>query len=110
VNTPTSRCLAHARKQGWPAGVTERWNPAVKIRHDLFGWIDLVVLREGAIVGVQATSGPNHASRVDKVAGLCAPWCDSGGLAEVWSWSKRGARGKRKLWTLRVEQVEPGTP
>jgi hypothetical protein len=32
-------------------------------------------------------------------------WLGAGAFLAVWSWSKRGARGKRKLWSLREEEI-----
>jgi len=107
VTSPTQRSLAHARAEGWTAAIAERWNPYAKIRQDLLGWIDLIVLRDGEIVGVQTTSGSNHAARRTKI--LASPtydaWRRAGGKAEVWTWAKRGPRGKRKAWSLRVEAL-----
>lgn len=119
--SPTQRTLAECRKRGLTAQVVERWNQHARVRVDLFGVIDLVAivppdgdilsgqqLRAGAILGIQATTGPNHASRRTKI--LAEPrareWVDAGGRLELWSWSQRGAAGKRKLWTLRVETYE----
>lgn len=63
----------------------------------------------GEIIGIQATSGTNHAARREKA--LSEPrlraWIDAGGRFEIWSFSKTGVRGKRKKWTLRTEEVKP---
>lgn len=110
--SPTQRTLAECRKRGWTAQVVERWNPHAKVRVDLFGVIDLIalvpgvgLLDNGRIVGIQACAGASHAARRDKI--LAEPrarqWVESGGLLALWSWSKRGGRGERKLWTLRAE-------
>lgn len=86
--------------------MVEKWNPHAKIRQDLFGWIDLIVLDgEAGVLAVQVTSRSNAASRVSKVrANESFPaWLASGGRAEVWSWAKQGPRGKRKVWNLKRE-------
>ena len=107
--SPTSRTLAELRGLGFEAGVVERRVPnRWDITIDLFGCIDIVAMREGSgIVGIQATSGGNHAARRSK--SLAEPrlraWLASGGRFEIWSWSKAGARGARKLWTLRREEL-----
>lgn len=109
--TPTARTLAECRKRGWTAGVVERWNAHVHILQDLFGCIDIIALTPDGILAIQATGGDGgaHAARVKKI--LAEPrakkWVESGGRFEVWSWAKRGDRGARKLWTLRVEDVAP---
>ena len=103
--TPTARSLAYCRQQGYQAAVVERWIPQARKRVDAFGWIDLLILTGESIAGVQCTSGDNHASRVAKVRELAGPWIACGGVAEVWSWSKQGPRGARKLWRLRREEI-----
>lgn len=107
MSSPTSRTLQWLRKHGYVAGVVERWNPYAKVRHDLFGFIDIVAIASDAIVGVQATSGANHAARVAKIRAEpnFAKWRAAGGRAQVISWSKKGARGKRKTWAVRIEDV-----
>jgi len=109
--SPTARSLAYARSRGWAAGVVERWNQHAMVRHDLFGFIDLVVLDDmgDGPLAVQACAATDHAKRRAKVAAspLLPRWLAQPGRCEVWSWSKRGARGKRKLWDLRREAVLP---
>ena len=105
--SPTQRTLAHCRKAQWTAQVVEKWNPHARIRQDLFGCIDIVVLH-GGILGIQACAGSSHSARTKKA--LAEPrlktWVLSGGMFEVWSWAKRGPRGKAKRWTLRRTSVE----
>ena len=105
--TPTQRTLAECRKRGWIAQVVERWNPHARIRQDLFGCIDIVALTPEGILGIQACAGSSHAARMTKALGeeRMHRWRIAGGKFQVWSWSKRGARGKRKVWTLREEAV-----
>ncbi|HYM95805.1 MAG TPA: hypothetical protein VET26_00755 [Candidatus Sulfotelmatobacter sp.] len=107
--SPTSRSLEYCdEKLGWIAGVVERRIPYKFITIDLFGCIDIVAIAGDRIIGIQATSDDNHASRRTKA--LAEPrlraWLAAGGGFEVWSWGKKGAAGKRKLWTLRREQLE----
>lgn len=68
MSSPTARSLEHLRKQGYLAEVVEKWIPAVKRRKDLYGFIDILAIAPGRIVGVQATSGDNVAARVAKIA------------------------------------------
>lgn len=107
--SPTQRALAHIRKLGHTAQVVERFCAFSKRRIDLFGFIDIVYLDGTNIVGVQVTSGDHHAHRREKI--LAEPkalaWIKHGGKIEVWSFSKRGERGKAKRWTLRCERIHP---
>ncbi len=116
--SPTQRTLAECKRRGWIAGVVERHIPFPRpqgTKIDLFGVIDLVVIVPskfdvGRILAIQATGGSGgvHAARRAKI--LAEPrakaWVDAGGRLELWSWSKRGGAGKRKLWTLRIETYE----
>ena len=113
--TPTARTLAECKRRGWTAQVVEKWNPHARVRQDLFGCIDIVaiappddeILGSPRIIGIQATSnnGGNHAAHRAKI--LAEPrikaWLEAGAALELWSWAKQGPRGKRKVWTLRVE-------
>ena len=116
--SPTQRALAECRKRGYEAQVVERWNWHAKKRVDLFGCIDLVAVTPrhpdpniadmtGAIIGIQVTSGTNHAARIAKIKAepRMAAWAKAGGLVWVWSFAKRGKRGKRKTWALRETEV-----
>ncbi len=105
--TPTKRCMAELRKRGWTAAIVEKWVRFPPPGHhvDLFGVIDIVALTGDGIVGIQASPGSRHAAHRDKI--LAEPrarlWVENGCRLELWSWSMRGAKGKQKRWTLRVE-------
>lgn len=106
--TPTQRTLKYYRDAGFTCAVTEKWNPYAKIRQDLFGFIDLVALIPGRIVGIQTTSGSNHAARREKIRGLpeARKWLETGAEIHIASWAKKKPRGqKRALWALRIEEI-----
>lgn len=105
--SPTQRALAECKRRGWTAQVVERWNQWAKVRQDLFGVIDIVALTDTGILGIQACSGTDHAKRAAKIAAepRAELWKKAGGQLVVWSFSKRGDAGARKLWTLREETV-----
>jgi hypothetical protein len=114
VSSPTARTLAKLREEGWTAQVVERFNPYSKTRVDLGGGIDIVAWSSlgpetlSGIMGVQACAGASHAARRDKLLALPSmrEWVAAGARLEIWSWAKQGARGARKLWTLRREALE----
>jgi len=109
MSSPTQRSLEYCRKQGWIGGVVEKWNQFARVRQDLFGCIDLIVIDdlEQGLLAVQATSGSGHAARRKK--SIAEPrlklWLESPARFEIWSWAKQGPRGKRKVWTLRREPI-----
>jgi hypothetical protein len=103
AKSPTSRTLEECRKRGWTAQKVEWWNAYAKIRIDLFGIIDIVVLDDApGLLGIQATTSDNISARLAKIAESkeAKLWLERGLRLEVWGWAKRGPRGKRKLWTL----------
>ena len=108
--TPTQRSLAHLRKT-WPlVAVVERFNIYAKVRHDLFGFIDILCCGPDGLLAVQTTSGANVASRMAKIrdtpaAAIWLAWPTR--KIVVHGWAKKGPRGARKLWTLREVEIIP---
>lgn len=91
---------------------SESQNPFSGKRKDLFGFIDLVALDpDRGTIGIQVTSGSNHAARRKKILTDCREaalmWLRCNNLIEIWSWSKRKVKrgGKAVRWTPRVEQI-----
>ncbi len=101
--TPTQRTLKHLRESGYLAEVVERWIPGANIRKDLFGFVDVLAVKEGEVLGVQATSRDNVASRVSKIAEHpnVGPVRKAGIRLEVHGWGKM-ASGR---WELRCVDV-----
>lgn len=106
--SPTQRTLKLLRDRGFTCAVTERWNPFAKIRQDLFGFIDIVALRGGKIIGVQCTSRDNIAARSKKIQDLveAQDWSMAGGLIWIIGWGKVGARGERKKVQPRLVRLQ----
>jgi hypothetical protein len=68
VTSPTQRSLEHLREAGYLAEVVQKRLPRVCITRDLFGFLDVLAIRENEVLGVQVTSGGNVAARVAKIA------------------------------------------
>ena len=104
--TPTQRTLTECKGRGWPAHVVEKWIAQARKRIDVWGFGDVLVLdgQLGSLL-IQATVTDSMSSRVKKIGDECKDlamaWLAAGNRIEVWGWAKRGAAGKRKLWTLR---------
>lgn len=114
ATSPTQRTRAYLKARGITNQIVEHWvripnHPAGGKRRDLFGCIDIVALIGQSIVGIQTSSGSNHAARRAKIEATpeMHAWFHSGGGVQIWSWSKRGATGKRKLWQVRRERWSP---
>ena len=67
MSTPTQRSLKYMRDQGYYAEVVERYNSFTKRRNDFAGFIDILCLGDGDIVGVQTTSYSNMSARAKKI-------------------------------------------
>lgn len=117
--TPTSRSMEHLRKLGYAVDKVERRNPVTRKTNDLFGFIDLLALETSgeiypSLLAIQATTTSNLSARIKKSLEnpLLKSWLSvQGAEFECWGWSKRGARGKRKLWYLkrvRFQRTETG--
>ena len=98
--SPTERSLKALRADGWLCQVVEKWNPHSRTRLDLFGFVDILALRGGETLAVQATSRSNVSIRANKIAEHenVAAVRKAGWRLEVWGWSKNSA-GR---WDVRV--------
>lgn len=108
ADSPTNRTKKWFESFDYTVGVVERWLPRTNIRVDLFGFADLAAMRDnGEFWLLQATDGSNHSKRRDKLLALdTVPVALAAGVrVAVVSWSKRGPRGKRKLWTCRIDLI-----
>lgn len=105
MTTPTQRSLKLLRERGYHASVVEKWNMHAKIRQDLWGFVDILAIRDGEILGVQTTSGAHVAERIKKIAAspLIATVLSAGVKVVVHGWDKKGPRGKMKRWECREE-------
>lgn len=56
------------REKGYFVAKTEHWNSFARIRQDLFGIVDVLAVKPGETLAVQATSASNVSSRVTKIA------------------------------------------
>jgi hypothetical protein len=100
--SPTQRTVAHLRAQGYLPAVVEKWNPHARIRQDLWGWCDVLAIREGEVLAVQVTSS-GVSARVRKIAEseTVAVVRKAGIRIEVHGWTKR-ANGR---YALRVADL-----
>jgi hypothetical protein len=99
----TQLSLKLMRKQGFYAEVVERYNYFTKRKNDFAGFIDILCLKEGLIVGVQTTTSGNALARTKKIVGhenfLVVK--QSGIKIEVHGWKKENNR-----WQVTVIDIE----
>ena len=111
--TPTQRTLKRFRAAGYHCEVVERWCQFSRRRKDLFGFIDILCLKQGRIVGVQATSGSNTSARVKKIneEPNAQKFLDAGGIVLVVGWrplvarKKDGTKSRRPRWACKVQRI-----
>lgn len=105
--TPTQRSLALLRERGYLVAVVERFVrfPPPGHRVDLWGFVDLLAVKAGEVLGVQVTSGAHVSDRLKKIAASphVAMVLSAGVKVAVHGWSKKGPRGKVKKWECREE-------
>jgi len=91
------------RDQGYLVAVTEKWNPHAKVRQDLFGFVDVLAIRDGETLAIQTTSGGNLADRRKKIlAHENLPMLQSAGWQVVLhGWRKNS----KSQWVVREEVI-----
>lgn len=113
---PAERTLQELRKRGYMAAMVEKWNHHVKRRQDLFGFLDVIAVREGeGVLGVQAC-GRDFSEHIEKleseeVAPKVANWL-AADSSRLWlmGWRKLKVKrgGKAVRWTPRVLEFTRG--
>jgi len=68
--SPTQLSLRKLREEGYFVAITEHWNSFARIRQDLYGFIDLLAIKDGKILAVQTTTKVNANARVRKISEL----------------------------------------
>jgi hypothetical protein len=106
MKSPTQRTKETLQNQGYLVEVVERWNAFAKVRKDLFGFIDILVVRGKAIVGIQATSGSNLSARLTKCKNHpnLPRWLEAADF-EIWAWTVKKKKGKRPVTTCEVRTI-----
>lgn len=106
--TPLARSLRWLKENGYTAQKVEHWNSWAKRRVDLFGFVDILAMREDerGVTAIQVTTRSNASKRESKLRGIGAVWLflRCGNRIYIHAWAKCGARGKRKTWQLKVTQ------
>lgn len=104
ATSPTQLSLKLMKERGYKCEITEKWNQFARIRQDLFGFIDVLCLGDGEVIGVQTTSYSNMSARVKKIREHenFAKVNAAGIRVIVHGWHKKGAR-----WEVREVEVEP---
>jgi len=101
--SPTQLSLKKLKDEGYLVAITEHWNPFARIRQDMFGFCDIMAIRDKEILFVQTTSATNANARIKKIAN-----CEhvgiirkSGIMIHVHGWHKN----KSNRWECKVRDV-----
>ncbi len=108
--SPTQRSLKKLRDEGWLVGISSWRVPHCNVTKDLFGFIDMVAMKDGITLAVQTTSGPNVSARIRKILKLASAveWVkDPAHKIIVHGWRKVGPAGSVKEWDCRVVSLMP---
>jgi hypothetical protein len=101
------RSLIRCREAGYTTGLTEHFNPHVRIRQDLYGFIDFVAMKPGkSILAVQVcnTHAQEHIENVCKHPNAKI-WLQTGSRIVIHSWVERSKLGV-KTWELDLTRIE----
>lgn len=114
--SPIQRTHAKLKSDGYLVGHCERKVPSTAAGYsgplftqDLFGIIDTIALHKDRDrpLAVQSCAGSGHAAHREKImASKSRKLVTRHFDLEIWSWAKRGERGKRKLWSVRRERIQ----
>lgn len=106
------RSIKHLKDQGYSVARGEHWNYFAKKKQDLFQFGDLLVANGDHIALVQVTTTGNMGAREKKIFSLPVHkiWLAAGGRIFVHGWSRKGPRGKRKVWCITEREVVADEP
>lgn len=101
--SPTQRSKAYLENAGYLVAITERWNPHARVRQDMFGFVDMLAVKEGEVLAVQTTSRSNMSARARKIAEHenVAAVRKSGIRIEIHGW----ARDTKGRWSVKIQDV-----
>ena len=68
ATSPTQLSIKKLKEEGYLVAITEKWNHFCKIRQDMWGFCDILAIRENEVLAVQTTSASNMSARANKIA------------------------------------------
>lgn len=116
MSTTTARSEKVLKQNGFLSGLVERHIPHAFVTKDWLGFADIIAFYPGKlrVWAINATTNQHLGDHIlkyeaDGVNANIQSWVATGHVFEIWCWAKMGARGKRKLWTLkRVRRTSAG--
>lgn len=109
MTSPTQRSKALLQEQGYHVAIVERWCSFTRRRHDLFGFADLLAIREGETPLLVQVTSTGVSSRVRKIleSDLAPLTLKSGFRIQVHGWRKLKVKrgGKAMRWSPRIVHI-----
>ena len=106
MTSPTVLSLKTMRERGYKAFVVERYITPIRKRIDFGNYADIIAFRKsdkGSCTAIQTTTTSNILSRIHKCLNNdnAKEWVLGGHKLLIQGWSKKGPRGKRKIYQLK---------
>jgi hypothetical protein len=102
--SPTQLTLRKLKTDGWTTlAIVEYFVPFAKVRRDLFGFIDVLAVKDGDTLGIQCTTFNNRLARVRKIEDSehLPVLREANWSLEVWGWRKN----KSNKWEVDIIDV-----
>lgn len=98
----TKKTMDLLTKEGYLCAKVEKYNSFCKRMFDLYGFIDVIAIKEGETLAVQSTSRTNIAARVNKITDHeNLPMVRKAGwTVHVHGWDKKDNRWRLKVVDL----------
>lgn len=110
MTSPTEHSLSKLRKEGYTCAIVEHWNPFAKRRQDLFGFLDILGIKDDmpGVLGVQTTSKSNMGARILKIKRepIAKTWLMSGNLIVVDGWEKKAGKYELKRYYVTMDNID----
>ena len=102
--SPTQNSIKKIKTDGWTTvAIVEYFVPFAKVRRDLFGFIDVLAVKDGDTLGIQCTTFNNRLARVRKIEDSehLPVLREANWSLEVWGWRKN----KSNKWEVDIIDV-----
>lgn len=104
--SPTQRSLKYLRNNGWHCEIVERFSPFSKVRQDLFGFADLLCLKQDyppLLVQVTSTGWSSRIRKINAEPRACLALA-VGFSIEVHGWRK--LKTNKNRWTIKITNIK----
>jgi hypothetical protein len=96
------------KDQGYIVSKVEQYNKFSQHKKDLFGFIDILAIKPGEILGIQATGWTFHGSHANnylnnpKISKNIEIWLSTGAKFEIWAYNNETKKFKIKSASIQT--------